>query len=128
MASYYEKELQALFPLTTISVQFTSDKAKTRQLDLTEDCAQAILDMLKKLGLIKPEEDAYQKTLEAQYNFFDGNKVTSERALRAILAYKYWEDGSEWEFVEEVWYKDPIWTQERCLFQLRKTFNYGGQE
>jgi hypothetical protein len=98
---------------------------KTNQMDLNEESAKAIVDLLTKLNLYNPNPT---ELLEQQYACFDQGKNVSEKAFRTVLAYKYWQDGAEWDFVCEVWYQDPEWTREKCMKVLSETFNYGGDK
>jgi hypothetical protein len=130
--SYYKKQLDKLFPLSPegISFQFASTQTTTKQMSLNEKSAQAILQLLTTLNLIQSERNPeftkeLQLILDEQYDMFNKQKSLSPRACRTILAYLYWQDGAEWEFIEEVWYKDSHWTHERCLKELRDKFSYG---
>jgi hypothetical protein len=107
------------------SFKFFGKGTHTNQMDLNEESAKAIVDLLTKLNLYNPNPT---ELLEQQYACFDQGKNVSEKAFRTVLAYKYWQDGAEWDFVCEVWYQDPEWTRERCMKVLSETFNYGGDK
>ena len=71
------------------------------------------------------KESEYEQ-LDREYNQYHNGFDCSEQAYRAILAYLYWQDGAEWDFVEEVWHTDSAWTRVRCMKTLGDVFNYGG--
>ena len=123
--TYYQDQLaKMLLPdKYGTSFKFFRDKMNTHQMDLNEGSAKAIVDLLAKLNLYNPNP---QELLEQQYTVYDQGKNVSEKAFRAVLAYLYWQDGAEWDFVENVWYKDPYWTRDECMKVLSETFNYGG--
>jgi hypothetical protein len=52
------------------------------------------------------------------------NDLTYEQ-LRALLAYKYWDDGADdEEFILSVWKSDPAWTRDRVIETLVDVFGY----
>jgi hypothetical protein len=65
-----------------------------------------------------------EEALERDYDRYNQNDDGTERAARTILAYMYWQDGAEWDFVEEVWFGDSHWTWETCTKELAETFGY----
>ena len=133
--SYYEDQLETLLPADQygISVQFFGSKTKTKSMNLNEESARAIIKFFEKRNLIQPETNPelikeFQLILEEQYKMFDKGMNCAPRAFRTVLAYLYWKDGAEWDFVEEVWFKDPTWTRDKCMKVLGETFNYGGKK
>jgi hypothetical protein len=125
--TYYADQLAKISGNDLSFKFFGGDESKyhTNQLNLNEESAKATVDLFSKLNLYNPNP---QELLEQQYACFDQGKNVSEKAFRTILAYMYWQDGAEWEFVEEVWFKDPEWNRERCMKVLSETFNYGGDK
>jgi hypothetical protein len=124
--TYYEDQLAKITPREFgegVSFKFFRNGTSTKQMDLHEDSAKAIVDLLIKLGVYNPNP---QELLEQEYAIYDQGTNCSEHAFRTILAYKYWQDGAEWPFVCEVWFKDPEFSRERCMQELNETFNYGG--
>jgi hypothetical protein len=78
------------------------------------------------------KEADYKNVTDPQYCLIkeyaaaaDRGMNRSEEVFRAILAYLEWQDGADWEFVEEVWFKDPYWTREVCIKELAEKFDYG---
>jgi hypothetical protein len=125
MSTYYEDQIAKVLPSDEfgITLQFFGSGNKTNQLCLNEESTIAFVGLLSKLNLYNPNP---QELLEQQRNCYEDGKNCSEKAFRTILAYRYWKDGAEWEFVEEVWFKDPTWTRDKCMKVLGETFNYGG--
>lgn len=123
--TYYEDQIAKVLPPDEYgtSFKFFGSGKNTNQMELNEESAKAIVDLLSKLNLHNPNP---QELLEQQFTCYDQGKNCSEKAFRAVLAYLYWKDGAEWEFVEEVWFKDPTWTRDKCMKVLGETFNYGG--
>lgn len=56
-----------------------------------------------------------------------GGSLTSltDAQLRALLAYKYWDDGADDdEFILSVWKTDQAWTRSRVIETLVEVFGY----
>ena len=56
-----------------------------------------------------------------------GGSLTSltDAQLRALLAYLYWDDGSDdEEFILSVWKSDNAWTRDRVIETLVQVFGY----
>ena len=52
------------------------------------------------------------------------NNLTIDQ-LRALLAYHYWKDGAEEDFVVEVWKTDPVWNNRGSILRiLTNVFGY----
>jgi hypothetical protein len=52
------------------------------------------------------------------------SNISTEK-LRALLAYRYWQDGAEEDFVMEVWKTDPVWDdRDMILGILVEVFGY----
>jgi hypothetical protein len=125
--TYHEDQFAKILPPDEygLGFKFFGKGNHTNQMELNLESAKAIVDLLIKLGLYNPNP---QELLEQEYTIYENGKNCSEHAFRTILAYKYWSDGAEWEFVCEVWFHDPEWTRERCMKTLGETFNYGGDK
>lgn len=74
------------------------------------------------------DKETPQEQLTREFNEKDNGHDCSEKAFRTVLAYLYWQDGAEWDFVEEVWHTDPYWTRDVCMKELADNFNYGGEK
>ena len=56
-----------------------------------------------------------------------GGSLTSltDAQLRALLAYKYWDDGADDDvFILSVWKTDQAWTRSRVIETLEEVFGY----
>jgi hypothetical protein len=52
------------------------------------------------------------------------SNISTEK-LRTLLAYRYWQDGAEEDFVMEVWKTDPVWDdRDMILGILVEVFGY----
>ena len=70
---------------------------------------------------LKPIAQATEQLLSG------GGSLTSltDAQLRALLAYLYWDDGSDdEEFILSVWKSDNAWTRDRVIETLVQVFGY----
>ena len=66
-----------------------------------------------------------QTELETAYQRLRQKKFSSELSddeVRTLLAYEYWKDGMDWEYVEAI--AGPYWTRTLAIKALVECFEY----
>ena len=74
--------------------------------------------------MLKELESIAQATEQLLSGGCSLNSLTDAQ-LRALLAYKYWDDGAyDIEFITSVWKTDPAWTRDRVIETLVEVFGF----
>ena len=88
--------------------------------DICPACGHMNLDGLNFLAGLDSIAQATEQLLVAN----SLSNISTEK-LRALLAYKYWDESSDDnEFILSVWKTDPTWTRDRVIETLTEVFGF----